>query len=133
VDDIGDAALRQADQLVIARFGNLGLLSWCNEKAEYWIRYAESRAIKGVPIPPEIPTMVKQREDRYLVEHKGIHMQYMGGEIISNDPVLFKEPPHMILIWDEMGRSVEQYFNEANPVPPPQKIENPDSYESQER
>ena len=112
---------------MLARFGNLGLLSWCNENAEYWIRYAESKAIKSVPIPPEQPIIIKQSEERYRVEHKGVHMQYMGGKIFSNDPVLFTEPPHMILIWDMMGRSVEQYFSEANPVPPPQKIESSDS------
>lgn len=120
---LGDSAAAVEDQLVVARFHNLGILSWCDKKAVDWIQFTESQALKGTPTFPEAPQITEVDNGRYRVQYTGVQMQYIGGKIDPQHPDLFLVPPNRLIIWDELGRSTEQYFSGTHPVPPPETPE----------
>ena len=124
LDGIGDSAAAVEDQLVIARFNNLGIISWCNENAIQWITYTEAITEKGTPNFPPPPTIEQLENERYQIQTTGVEFQYFGGTIDPLRPKQFLVPPSRLVVWDELGRSTEQYFSGTHPVPPPEIPEN---------
>ena len=120
IEGIGDNAAAVEDKLVVARYKNLGILSWSNENASHWITFTEAQTIKGTPEFPEPPVIEALDNERYKIKHTGVQVQYFGGTIDPKNPEYFIVPPSRLVVWDELGRSTEQYFSGIHPVPPPE-------------
>ena len=73
----------------VARYKNLGMLSWSNENASHWITFTEAQTIKGTPEIPEPPVIEALDNERYKIKHTGVQVQYFGGTIDPKNPEYF--------------------------------------------
>ena len=67
LDGMGDSAAAVEDQLVIARFNNLGILSWCNENhaVDHIHRSNHRKGTPSFPLPPPLNSL----NERYQSDH----------------------------------------------------------------
>lgn len=120
---LGDEALHSKDQFVLARYSNIGLLSWCNESAEFWIHHAMKHSLPGEATPPEAPKLAKDKKGIVRIQSESTFTQYIGGQLVPLSNLEFTVPPKAVIVWDELGRSTIQHFNGTDPIPPPEMDE----------
>jgi hypothetical protein len=118
----GDASWGDPVGLMLWRDGNIGVLIQCTFGAQEWSERLLAAIVDepSPPLPPPQLTALPGPTWSIQADPGALHVAWQGGSRIASQPLLFDLAPNKVVIWDQYGRAVVQFFDrEGRPISTP--------------
>ncbi len=107
-----DEALAGGDDLLILRFGNLGLMVEAAGGALPWVEKLHPLLLPETDPWPEAPALAPGPGGwTVALGFSPAHLSYVGARPLPGPALVFATPPRAVVAWDALGRAVRQDFD----------------------